>query len=126
MAFGEFITFAEDLGLSTNATSTYVQKLRLTTPLVDAGDFRIAFSWLWGNSSTSNDCEVRVEQDDTTEIYRMRAEPQDGASDIMHPASGFAKITLAQGVYTFDIDFRNTASSTARIWDARLEFWMVT
>ena len=127
MAFGDFLKIEESPGTSTNSTLNFQEKLRLTTDSIDAGNYRIGFSWLYGHSSTTSDVEVQVEEDDTTEIYRMRVEPKDGASDIRSPAAGFRRRTLTAGVHTFDIDFRSTTGggNTARITDAYLEFWKV-
>ena len=124
MAFGEFAATAESLPLSTNDTTAYDQKVRLTTPTVDAGDYRVGYSWTYG--SDDRQVEVLVELDDTTELYRMLAEVVDKDLDQRYPASGFARVTLGAGVHTFDIDFRSSDDGRdARIAQARLEFWRV-
>jgi len=123
--FGEFITFVEGLTQSTNNTTTYVQKLRLTTPILSAGDYRIGWSYTWGNGSIANSTLVQIEQDDTTQLYEMVAEPKDNTINQEAPGSGFAKVTLTAGTHTFDMDFKSSATTDARIAQARLEFWKV-
>ena len=126
MAFGDFYTISESLGQSVNDTTSFVQKVRLTTPAVDAGDYRIGFTYTWGNESTGDDTVVQIEEDDTTVLYTMQAEPKDSGTDQQLPGGGFAQTTLTAGVHTFDMDFRTTdAGEEARIAQARLEFWSV-
>lgn len=128
MAFGQFAAFAEDLTESVNGTmSFFVQKLRLTTPSVDAGDYRIGWSYTWGNESTGDDTIVQIEEDDTTVLYTMQAEPQDSGTDQRRVGGGFAETTLSAGVHTFDMDFTTSdTGSDARIQQARMEFWKVS
>ncbi len=127
MAFGDFASSAEDLGLSTNNVATPVLKVRLTTPNVLAGDYRIGWSYVWSHSSTSGDFQAIIEEDDTTTIYTHRQEPKDGAATQEQPGGGFAQRTLAAGIHTFDIEFQPiTGGQTARIAQARLEFWQVS
>lgn len=126
MPFGDFTTSAESLGTSTTTSGTFIQKLRLTTPVVDAGDYRIGWNYTWSHSTTADDCVVQIEQDDTTQLYEMQAEPQDSNADQEYPAGGFAQVTLTSAVHTFDMDFRTSnAGDTARIAQARFEFWRV-
>lgn len=126
MAFGDFSTFAESLGQSTNDTLAFVQKVRLTTPVVDAGDYRIGWNFTWGNESAADDTIVEIDQDEGTILYRMQAEPKDSGTDQQYPGAGFAQVTLTAGVHTFDMDFATSdAGEEARIAQARLEFWRV-
>lgn len=126
MAFGDFSTFAESLGQDENPTTTFVQKVRLTTPAVLAGDYRISWSYTWGLSSISNDFEAKIEQDDAIILYTHRQEPKDAATTQQQPGGGFAQVTLTAGIHTFDLDYRAvTGGTTSRIAQARLEFWSV-
>lgn len=126
MAFGDFSTFTEDLTQSTSAITGFTQKLRLTTPAVTAGDYRIGWSFTWGNDSAANSTRVKIEEDDITSLWEMYTEPKDGGADQKIPADGLAQRTLTAGIHTFDMDFATTAGGTARIEQARLEFWSVT
>ena len=126
MAFGDFSIFAQDLAQSTNATTSFVQKLRLTTPAVTAGDYRIGWSFTWGNGSASSSTIVKIEEDDTTSLWQMQTEPKDAGTDQQIPGDGFAQRTLTAGIHTFDMDFTTTAGGAGQIAQARLEFWGVT
>ena len=127
MAFGDYSVYAESLGQDDNPTTTFVQKVRLTTQAVPAGNYRISWSYTWGLSSNSNDFAARIEQDDTLLIYSHRQEPKDPAATQQHAGGGFAQVTLVQGIHTFDLDYAAiTGGTTARIAWARLEFWSVS
>lgn len=127
MAFGDFSTNAEDLGPTTNNVATPLLKVRLTTPSVPAGDYRIGWSYTWNLDSTANDFIAIIEEDDTTIIYTHRQEPQDAGSDQENAGGGFGNRTLTAGVHTFDLEFQpSVGGDTARIAQARLEFWSVT
>lgn len=132
--FGQYYTYAEDLTESTTTSATFQQKLRLTTPSIDAidsgGRFLINWSFTYFNvSDEGGDVEVQVEQDDTTQLWDMFwthcwEDDADGdCDDDYWPASGFAEITLTTGTHTFDLDFRNPGTGTARVKNVRMSFW---
>ena len=131
--FGRNYTYVEDLAESTTTLSDFQQKLRLTTPdiLEDSNRFLINWSFTYFNETDEGgDIEVQIEQDDTTLLWNKVWDHtwEDESSDAGNrwPGSGFAEITLISGVHTFDMDFRNPGSGTARIQQARMSFWRVT
>ena len=132
-AFGRHYAYAEDLAESTNTSSTFQQKLRLTTPdLKGAGHNRYLLQWSFTYFNTTEeggDIEVRIEQDDTTQLWNMVWDHtwEDDSSDSGNrwPAAGAIEVTLPRGVYTFDMDFRNPSSGTALISQATMTFWRV-
>lgn len=127
MAFGDFYQDAEDLTQSVNNTVNFQEKVKLTTPNVIAGDYRVGWSYTWGHSSTANDFRAQIDQDDGTILYNHQQEPKDNAATQQQPGGGFAQITLTAGIHTFDLDFATSnAPNEARIAQARLEFWSVT
>jgi hypothetical protein len=109
-----YYTYAESWGESTTTAgpSGIQQKLRLTTPSVPAGDYIVRWGYTWRRSSTAGDARVRVEQDDTTELWYMENEPQDASSNIRIPAGGSRKVTLTAASHTFDLDFYNVFNGT--------------
>lgn len=127
MAFGDFATDAESLGETTNNVAAPLLKVRLTTPVIPAGDYRIGWSYTWGLSSTAGDFQAIIEEDDTTIIYTHRQEPKDAATTQRNAGGGFGNRTLTAGTHTFDLEFQPiTGGQEARIQQARLEFWSVT
>lgn len=127
MAFGDFATDAESLGETVNNVATPLLKVRLTTPPVPAGDYRIGWSYTWGLSNIANDFQAIIEEDDTFIIYTHRQEPKDSATTQRNPGGGFGNRTLTAGVHTFDLEFQPiTGGDEARIQQARVEFWSVS
>lgn len=126
MAFGENYSSAEDLTESINPSTTFVQKLRLTTTSVPAGDYLISWSYTWGNENTFDDTLVRIQQDDSTDLWNAREEPKDSGTDQRNASGGFAQVTLTAGVHTFDMDFATSdTNEDARIQQSRMMFWRV-
>lgn len=125
MAFGDFSTFVEDLAQSLNSTGSLAQKLRLTTPAVIAGDYRIAWSFTWGNSSASVSTQVQIDLDSGSILWDMNTEPKDAGTDQQIPGGGFAQVTLTAGIHTFDMNF-GSLSAEAQIAQARMDFWSVS
>jgi hypothetical protein len=124
--FGQYFTEAAVEAGTTTTLATYQLSVRLTTPNVPAGKYRVGWSYEWGLSTTSNNFNGRILQDGATVLWDHVQEPQDNAAAQQHPAGGFQYVTLTAGVHTFDIEYRSqTAGVTARIWDSHLEFWRV-
>lgn len=126
--FGDNYTYVEDLTRSTVTGATnFIQKIRLmVTTTADIGTYRVAASFTWDYSSTSNDFLARIEQDDSITRWEMRQEPQDTTITQQHYAEGKAQFVLFAGTYTFDLDFATSnAAQTAGIDQARLEFWRI-
>jgi hypothetical protein len=124
--FGRWIAQNESTGLSTTTSTTYQQKLRLTTGAIEAGTYRIGWMYDWGMTSNSYNFDAQV-QVDTTTLMNHVEEPQDASTAQRHQVSGFAYVTLTAATHNVDLDYRSSnASGTARIQNARLEIWRVS
>jgi hypothetical protein len=121
--FGTYYSYAESEPISDTTSSTYSQKLRLTTPSLPAGTYRIGYSFEGQNTSTSGRIDTRVQIDDSITIADTFIEPQDVVN--FYAFSGFKHAVLTPGVHDIDIDFANSGSGTANIRYARLEIWRV-
>lgn len=122
-----FFKQVEDLTQSQTNSTTFVEKLKLTTDSVEAGTYRIGLSYNWSHEVNDTNSRVRVQLDDTTDIFTMESEPQDAGLDQMLPRSGFAYVVLTSGVHEIDIDFATeNGADTVYIRDARLEFWRIS
>ena len=106
---------------STTTSLTFVQKLRLTTSSLAAGDYRIGYSMEITNSNKKQRTEVRVQVDDTTTIAEGVNAALNQHDDYVM-VSGFAVVTLTAGTHNIDIDYR-ALSNTAKIRRARLELF---
>lgn len=127
---GVFGTQAQDAENPTPASTTstaFTQFLRITTPVVPAGRYRIGWYYNWRYASTANDFLARVQVDDTTTVMSQQQEPQDAGADQRYPVGGFAYVNLTNAAHTIDLDFAsNLAGTAATMNNARLEIWRVS
>jgi len=124
--FGRWIAQAASDALSTTTSTTYQQKLRLSTGPIEAGTYRVGWMYDWQITSTNSNFDGRVQLNDTTLLMAHLEEAQDSATGQRHQVSGFAYVTLTAATHNIDIDYRTSnAAATARIQNARLEIWRV-
>jgi len=127
--FGSPFYEGSSLTESQNATITWAQKLRLTIPdTAPSGKYRVGVQYAWWHSSSTQDFEGQVEENDTTQKWLHKQEPSDTGDDQRQRAAGFFYTQHTTGTArTFDLDFRTSiAGNTAAILDARLECWKVS
>jgi hypothetical protein len=105
---------------SQTTSDSWQEKLKLTTPSLPAGDYLL----LWycelaaGASATPS---LRVQVDDTTDIYSEEGLTLPSNGGIWYPYSGFASAEgLTEGVHTVDIDFHSNNPNQVGIQRARL------
>ena len=124
--YGGDYTYAEDLTTSSTSSTTFIQRMQLTTPSVAAGNYRIGWQGTWSFSSISNFFNLRVQQDSTITLHDLVEEPPDTSGTNRYAFCGFARVTLTAGVHTFDIDYRRIGGTgNAFIYESRLEFYRV-
>jgi hypothetical protein len=125
--FGRWIAQGASTALSTSTSTSYQQKLRLTTGAIEAGTYRIGWMYDWGMTSNSYNFDAQIQVDDTTTLMSHVEEPQDAATTQRHQVAGFAYVTLTAATHNIDLDYRSSnAGGTARIQNARLEIWRVS
>lgn len=125
LVFGTQYQYVASDGESSNGTTTPVQKVRLTTPVVPAGTYHIEWTYEYQRDDVANDFIGQVEVDDTTVINTHNTEVKDVAS--WHPAAGFADVALTNAAHTIDIDFwGETSTDTSYIRRARISIWRVS
>ena len=113
---------AADDTVSTTISTTYIEKLKLTTSSLPAGDYRIGFSLELGNDNKRRS-DFRVQVDDATTIAEAGSPQTRNNNDYM-AYSGFAVVTLTAGTHTVDVDFKRDAN-TALIRRVRVEVYPV-
>lgn len=124
--FGTYFQNAASEGSSTTTSTTFQQKVTMTTPSLPSGDYRIGWYFEWQHTDTSTDFRARVRLNNTTNLMEQQEEPQDGGTDQWRPTSGYMVQTLS-GANTIDLDYsRVGGSGTAGIRRARLEIWRVS
>lgn len=107
---------------SSTTSATYQQKLRLTTPSLLAGTYRIGWYAEVMQSSTTDDVFCRVQIDDATDAMEINIEIKDNTNYV--PISGFYYATFGSAaVHDIDMDYRAESSptTTSYIRRARLE-----
>lgn len=109
---------------SSTTSSTFQQKLRMTTSSLPSGTYRIAWYYEWRLTITTNDFKAQVQINDTITLMEHQQEPQDSGDDQYNNHSGFYYST-GSGVLNIDIDY-SSGAGTAYIRRARLEIWRVS
>lgn len=118
---------AADLTASTTTSTTFQQKLRLSVTGIPAGRYRVGFKFSWAYSATAGAFGARVQVDDTTGLFSMYSEPPRPNVNDEHSVGAFSFVTLTAGDHDIDLDYRvERAGDTARIENARIEFWRVS
>ena len=127
LIFGSHAQDEESLGESQTTTEfpSYARKLRLSTPSIPEGRYRIGWSFEWLGENVSDYFYTRVQLDDSTDLMNMKCEPKDNKN--WHPLAGFAYSDLSSGSHSIDIDYACQASiDPIHIRKARLEIWRVS
>lgn len=122
--FGSDFQEASDDTESSTTSTSYQQKLRLTTGSIATGKYRIGWYYEWQYDSIVNGILARIQINDSITIMEQRQDPQDPGSDQWHPASGF-KYTTLSGAENIDLDYA-ASGNTVFIRRARIETWRVS
>lgn len=113
-------------GETTTTSTSWQQKLRMTTGSLPSGKYRIGWYFEGHVRSSSYDLRVQVEINDTTQLMEHRLEHNDSGSDQYGSYGGFDYYT-GSGVLNIDLDYCSSSSSgTAAFRRARLEIWRVS
>ena len=120
--FGDGFEAAESLAESTTVSTTYVNKLTLTTASLAAGDYYISWSASVSNSNNGKLIGVQVQVDDTTTLTDTNTFVD--TLNLFESVSGNAVVTLTAATHTIDLDFK-TSANTGSIQDARFQIWRV-
>jgi hypothetical protein len=122
--FGTEYHYASDETLSSTTSSSFQNKVRLTTGSVTEGTYRVGWNYIWRLSSNKSNF-LSIVTVDSAIITNHVQEPKDSGSDQRHQLTGFKHMSLTAGIHTIDIDYSIDNSGTANIWEARLELWRV-
>ncbi len=108
-------------GESSTSSTSYQQKLKLTTGSLPAGDYLIQWSAeIKSGSFYGVIVNYRVQADDSMTLSEGIIESPVGYS----PAAGLSRVTLTAGVHEIDIDWNTSNASYAGfIRRARLMLW---
>jgi len=125
--YGSEVQYNSSESYSSTTSTSWQQKLRLTTSSLPSGVYKIEWYYEWGYSSTSRDFKGRVQINDSTTIMEHREEPQDSGSDQYRPLCGFYYAESLSGVKNIDLDYCSGSSGyTSRIRRARLSIFRIS
>ncbi len=111
--------YADDDGESQTTSTTYIEKLKLTTSDLIAGDYLITYCAEVTITSGFKTVDVICDLDDVDELGQKRFDSQDDVEYMSF--SGFKKKTLSAGIHTIDIDYKSAGSpEVAKIRRARI------
>jgi len=123
--FGQYYQSAvSETSVSTTST-TFQNKLTMTTPSLPSGTYRIGWQYMWQISSTSVQFRGRTMLNGATTLQNFTIIPQSATTTLRHPISGFYNTGTISGVQTITIDYCVLTTGTAYIEGARLEIWQV-
>ena len=120
-----YYSYVEDETVSSTTNLYYQQKLRLTTPNLPAGNYRISWYYEWKYSNGRFKFKHRVQLNDNTILKETQTTPRSNGD--WRESSGFkSEISLTEGVHNIDMDYcTNKVNKTAYIRRARLEIWRI-
>jgi hypothetical protein len=119
--FGNNFQAAESLAESSTTSTSFVNKVSITTPTLEADTYLIAMSYNYQCRSTSYDFIGRLTVDGS-EVLAHRQEFQDSGSDQWLVAGATLPVALSDGSHTINIDYA-AQSTAASIKNARLSIW---
>jgi len=124
--FGDNYYFAKSAAISSTTGTSYLEKLKMITPFLTEGAYRVAWSYNWRYSSTSNSFYARVQLNDTETLSEFVSEPNGKDSDQSNIVYGFDMVNLSSGIHEFDVDFKSGRNNnTAYIWNVKIEMWEI-
>jgi hypothetical protein len=115
--------YASDATISSTTGITYLEKLKLTTAVLPAGDYRV--EW-YAECECPNSFAIvlKIEQDDTDLLSEVAFQPTQSTG--FSPFLGWDKRTLTNASHTFDLDFKAAQTNKqVNIQEARLALWRV-
>lgn len=126
--FGTHYQSAVSEGESSTTSTDYGQKMKMTTPSLPAGNYRIGWTVLVTTSDAAKGIFVQVELDDTTVLSEFFENFNGTYGDgDWYLFSGFKEVALSAAAHEVDIDFKTEISpKTAYVKNARLEIWRVS
>ena len=102
---------------SSTSGNDFIEKLKLATPLIPAGDYQISWQIQMKGNASGKDFEYRVELDNTIVLGSFIR-----SDNKYNLYSGFSRQTLSSGIHEIDIDFKCAVDNmTAYIKNSRID-----
>ena len=122
--FGTQAYYAEALAeTSTTSTTTFLNKVTLTTPTLPLGDYIIYWQFIWRAANASRSLDVRIQRAAANVINWQPFTANIADRQLI---SGFRRITAISGVQTFTLDFKVSGTgTTVFMQQANLLAWRI-
>lgn len=122
--FGTQLYFANaEPETSTTSTTTFLNKVTLTTPSLPLGDYICQFQFIWRAANASRSLDVRIQLNGTN-IQAWSPFTANLADRQL--LSGFIRSTGISGIKTYTLDFKVLGTATTvYMKEARLFVWRV-
>jgi len=115
---------AESLGTSTNANTTYVNKVTLTTPVLPAGRYMITWYCEVSTGTTNRDPQTRLQVDGVTQAENTNRQT---VANQWESRGGTREFNLSAAAHTLALDFsRGSSSATISIRRASISIWRIS
>lgn len=124
--FGSFSQYEEGEAVSSTISAVFIEKIKLTTPIITAGTYRIEWAAEIKPDDGGNNSVVtaQVQVDDTTVLAELESQIDDVVfgTDMGHwaPVSGFREVALSNAAHFIDMDYKIVNPGGANIRRARL------
>lgn len=131
LLFGSEFQYAESIATSSRTGSTtYGEKLKMTTPVIIGGNYFVNISYQWAMDDKNRQFLGRVQLDDLSTLYShselAHKKNIENSIDNYKLASFFLYITLTPGVHFIDIDYATSDSGkTAFIRNTKIVMWRI-
>jgi hypothetical protein len=122
--FGTLIYYNEDTSeTSTSSTTTFLNKVTLTTPSLPLGDYLCQFQFIWRAANANRILDVRVQKNS---VNIQAWNPFTANTSDRQLLSGFIRSTSISGVNTYTLDFKVSGSATTvYMKEAKLFVWRI-
>lgn len=123
--FGQDYQTEVDLPVSSTVSTTFQDKLTLTTPAL-TGTYRVGWHAVVDQSNGADAVQVQLENTTDAALVGVlqEHEPKDSRNRIS--VGGFAEVVFTGAAKTFTMQWRQQRGGTASIRDARIEIWRVS
>jgi len=124
--FGQNFQETSSLTISSTTSSSFQQKLRMTTETLPIGKYRLGWSYSWQYGLVSNDFKARIQFNDDKVMMEHQEEPKDQYSNQERYCTGFLYFSVAsEQSINIDLDYCSNSGAQADIFNAKLEIWRV-
>lgn len=118
-----YYQYAESLGSSSTSSTTFQNKITLSTPVLPAGKYRIGWTYQFSVSAADRRAEHRV-QYDSTNVWTSN--PEESRKDYYVPVAGSLVVTFSTSdSHSITLDYRCDNAASTAIQNAALEIWRV-